>query len=255
MGAVAVGLGGIASTLTAIGYMLSLGLDMEKVVSLRPCKKGEVLNAHKFKDISLFRLNPSSTLKKGILYESQLSAKGYKVYLICLNDPWPMVLDAVKFVLKDSEPYLGDAFCAVTPVPKECYASVEAMAAVGPVGKELSILYPGTPPSDPNCVAERLDMAKECYKGTKLPHPDDWEKFKRLVDYVYAKAPGGTIRKLREVMEKAVAPFYVFDANCFFNKCKECEALRMLGPRKYKIKKRVCKGDLGEVLERLKPLG
>ncbi len=253
--AVAVGLGGIASTLASIGYMLSTGVEPEKVVSLRPCKKGEVLNAYKFKDISLFKLNPSSSLKKGVLYESQLSARGYKVYLVCLNDPWPMVLDAVKFVLRDSEAYLGDAFCAVTSVPKECYASVEAMAAVGPLGKELSILYPGSPPADPNCVAERLNSVKECYKGNKLPHPDAWEKFKRLVDYVYAKAPGGTIKRLREAMEKAVAPFYVFDGNCFFNKCEECKTIRMLGPKKFKPKKRVCTGDLGEVLESLKPLG
>ena len=97
--------------------------------------------------------------------------------------------------------------------------------------------------------------ARECYKGSKLPHPDTWTTFKRLVDYVYAKAPGGAIRRLKEAIDKAVAPFYVFDAKCFFDKCDECKTLRMLGPKKFKLKQRPCKGDLAEALESLKPLG
>ncbi len=250
MGRVAVGLGGATSVLVALGYAIGVGEDIERVVSLRPCKKGEVLDAKRVAD-SAFLLTPSSKLKKGMLPETQIAARGYKTYLVCLRDPWPMVLDSVDQVLGEEEIIAGDAFCAASPLPSECFASFEALAALGRRKGIVVLAYPGRPPADPNCVAERLMKVKKCYMGKKIFSLSSWEKFKRLIDYVYAKMPIGVIKALYKAAEEGVSPFYTFSMPCFFEAQEDCKALRRKGPNKFKKPKGPCKGDLMEVLAEL----
>ncbi|ABU81916.1 hypothetical protein Igni_0734 [Ignicoccus hospitalis KIN4/I] len=271
MGRVAVGLGGISSTLVALGYLITTEYDASKkgeggseevggkgkarrtfdVVSLRPCKKGEVVDAKRVYD-SAFLLNPSSRLKKGPLPESQLAGKGFKTFVICLRDPWPMVLDSVDKVLGDKELVVGDAFCAASPQPAECFASFLAMAALGKRRGEMVVAYPGRPPADPACVAERLLKAKECYLGKRYVSVEAWEQFKRLIDYVYAKVPLGSIKALYAAAEEGVSPFYLFSYPCFYSKQEDCAALRRKGPNKFRKPKKPCTGDIMEVLAELR---
>ena len=250
MGRVAVGLGGATSALVALGYALSTGTDVDKVVSLRPCKKGEVLDAKRVAD-SAFLINPSSRLKKGPLAETQLAARGYETYVVCLRDPWPMVLDSVDQVVGEDEVLAGDAFCATSPQPSECYASFLALAALGRRRGALVIAYPGKPPADPNCVAECLAKAKDCFLGRKLVPESGWERFKRLIDYVYAKFPLGAIKALYKAAEEGVSPFYLFSLPCYFDRQEDCKALRRKGPTKFKKPKRPCQKDLIEALSEL----
>ena len=250
-------MGGINSTLVALGYALhSIKKSDEKnsekieVLSLRPCKKGEVVGARRVYD-SAFLLTPSSSLKKGPLPESQLAGKGYKTYVVCLKDPWPMVLDSVEQLVDNKELIVGDAFCAASPQPNECYPSFLAMAALGKRHGELVIAYPGKPPADPACVAERLSKAKECFLGVKYVSEEEWTKFKRLVDYVYAKNPLGSIKSLYLAMESSAGPFYRFQYPCYYEKQEDCKALRRKGPSKFKRPKRPCVGDIVDVLAEL----
>jgi len=249
LGRVAVGLGGVASTLVALGFAITTGEEVSRVVSLRPCKKGEVLHAVRIAD-SAFRLTPSSSLKKAPLPESQLVARGYETIVVCLRDPWPMVLDSVSAVVT-GDVIAGDAFCATSPKPSGCFASFLALAALDGVRGSAVLAYPGRPPADPACAAERLMRAKRCFSEKKLVPASSWEKFKRLVYYVYAKTPSGSIKALYEAVEEGVSPFYVFSMPCFYEVQEDCKALRRKGPTNFKKPSRPCEGDLFEVLAEL----
>ncbi|UXD22931.1 hypothetical protein IPA_09685 [Ignicoccus pacificus DSM 13166] len=238
-------MGGIGGTLIALAH----SPKVDRVVVLRSCKRRDVKHAKKVAD-SAFLVNPSTMINKKPSLEGQLASKDYETYVVCLDSPWPMVLESVDVVV-EGDVVAGDMACLCSPKPPRCFPSFKALAALGEREGVLVSSLLGRPPADASCVAERLERNIHCFKGRRVLSGKPLEDYIRLLDYLYAKVPNSMIIELRKEVLKGKLEILEFDYPCFYEFSRDAQALRQKGPKDFRIGMKPCKGDLTEVLKRI----
>ncbi len=241
---IAVGLGGPSALLIA----LTQPYKFDTLVSMRPCKKGEVKYAKRV-GAATFKVNASTVVSGKPALEGQLATKDFEVYMICLKMPWPMVLESVDELIAD-DVVAGDLSCACSPLPDRCFPSFMALAALGPRNGKLVTALPGRFPADAACTAVRLERASSCFIRVDRLIGQRLEEFSRLVDYLYAKAPSVGLIELRKELRKGFFDTYLFDYECYYKSSRDAHALRVKGPKDFKRPRGPCQGNLVEVMKR-----